>query len=126
MKINHENRTLVMDRTFSKNADIVGSREYNLLQEARRDYPGYETIRKTIRKKETQERYKGLTYEYMEWYINEYETKENLWKSLEEQRSLRPPLNCLPQLRSPALVRQSPHNHQSNHTQAERENNEVL
>ncbi|MBR5640649.1 MAG: hypothetical protein IKW92_00775 [Firmicutes bacterium] len=84
LKINHEERTLIMDRTFAKNAEIVGSREYNLLQEARKDYPSYTPIRRTIKKKETQERYKGLTYEYMEWYINEFETKENLWKSLDE------------------------------------------
>lgn len=39
LKINHENRTLVMDRTFAKAASFVGSNEYNLLQDARRDYP---------------------------------------------------------------------------------------
>ena len=84
LKVNHAERTLVMDRTFAKNADIVGSNEYNRLQMARRDYPGYTTVRRTIKKKEAQEHYKGLTYEYMEWYISEYETRENLWKSLDE------------------------------------------
>ena len=33
LKINHENRTLVMDRTFAKAASFVGSNEYNLLQD---------------------------------------------------------------------------------------------
>lgn len=42
LKINHENRTLVMDKTFAKAASFVGSNEYNLLQNARRDYPAYQ------------------------------------------------------------------------------------
>lgn len=41
-----------MDRTFAKTASIVGSTNYNLLQEARRDYPGYGVIIRSIRKKE--------------------------------------------------------------------------
>ena len=69
LKINHENRTLVMDRTFAKTASIVGSSNYNLLQEARRDYPDYHVTTRTIKKKEDKECYRGLTYKYMEDYI---------------------------------------------------------
>ncbi len=84
LKVNHAERTLVMDRTFAKNADIVGSREYLLLQDARRDYPNYATVRRTIKKKETQERYNGLTYEFMREYIETYETTEKYWASMDE------------------------------------------
>ena len=52
LKINHENRTLVMDRTFAKAASFVGSNEYNLLQDARRDYPSYQVTLRSIKKKE--------------------------------------------------------------------------
>ena len=62
LKINHENRTLVMDRTFAKAASFVGSNEYNLLQDARRDYPSYQVPLRSIKKKEDQESYRGLTY----------------------------------------------------------------
>ena len=62
LKINHENRTLVMDRTFAKAASFVGSNEYNLLQDARRDYPSYQVTLRSIKKKEDKERYRGLTY----------------------------------------------------------------
>ena len=57
LKINHENRTLVMDRTFAKAASFVGSNEYNLLQDARRDYPSYQVTLRSIKKKEDKESY---------------------------------------------------------------------
>ena len=69
LKINHENRTLVMDRTFAKAASFVGSNEYNLLQDSRRDYPSYQVTLRSIKKKEDKESYRGLTYKYMEDYI---------------------------------------------------------
>ena len=75
MKLDHQNRKIVMDRTFSKNSEFVGSEEYNLLQQCRRDYPTYLVTRKTIKKKATQEHYRGLTYDYMKEYINKYDTE---------------------------------------------------
>ena len=81
MKLDHQNRKIVMDRTFAKNAEFVGSDEYNLLQQCRRDYPLYTVTRRTINKKADQEHYRGLTYEFMKNYINKYDTEnkeENL------------------------------------------------
>lgn len=75
MKLDHENRKIVMDRTFASKADLVGSEEYNLLQQCRRDYPTYLVTRKTIKKKATQEHYRGLTYGYMKDYIIKYDTE---------------------------------------------------
>ncbi|MBR5291400.1 MAG: hypothetical protein IKU32_00630 [Clostridia bacterium] len=69
LKINHDTKTLIMDRTFAKKAAYVGDREYNILQEARRDYPEYQVITRAIKKKEDKECYRGLTYKYMEDYI---------------------------------------------------------
>ena len=75
MKLDHENRKIVMDRTFANKAEFVGSEEYNLLQQCRRDYPTYNVIRKTINKKTDQEHYRGLTYDYMKEYIGKYDTE---------------------------------------------------
>ena len=72
LKVDHENSRLIMDKTFAKNAAIVGSPEYNLLQSSRRDYPNYEVVRRTIKKNASMEHYKGLTYEYMETYIRNH------------------------------------------------------
>ena len=86
LKINHQSRTLVMDRTFAKNAAYVGAREYTLLQEARRDYPEYQVITRTIKKKANKECYRGLTYEYMENYIACHDNAETLMKEYWEER----------------------------------------
>lgn len=73
MKINHKNQTIEMSKKFAKAASVFGSREYKQLQEARRDYPDFRVVtvsRKTTGKKET---FKGLTYEYMEMYIQKHD-----------------------------------------------------
>lgn len=57
------------NRTFAKAASFVGSNEYNLLQDARRDYPTYQVTLRSIKKKEDKESYRGLTYQYMENYL---------------------------------------------------------
>ena len=59
--------SLVLTKSFAAKAAIFGSDEYKMLQEARRDYPGYKvTVGKT---KETKNIYAGLDYIYMEKYI---------------------------------------------------------
>ena len=84
LKIDHAKRTLVMDRTFEKKAAIAGSLEYKQLQECRRDYPEYQVIRRTIKKKPNQEHYKGLTYEYMMNYIVTH-TPENALEGKQQE-----------------------------------------
>ena len=91
LKINHENRTLVMDRTFAKAASFVGSNEYNLLQDARRDYPSYQVTLRSIKKKEDKESYRGLTYQYME---NSIATHANAARIMEEYKELRLQAEC--------------------------------
>ena len=69
LKLNHENHTIVMDRTFAKYAENTRSEEYAHLQQVRRDYPEYEVIRRTIKRNSSKKTYNGLTYEWMEDYI---------------------------------------------------------
>ncbi len=76
LKVKHDIRVIEMDKTFAKNSTIVGSREYNMLQACRRDYPEYTVRRKEIRKNSKKESYKGLTYTYMEEYIALHDDKE--------------------------------------------------
>ena len=76
MKINQKNRTIEMSKKFAKAAAVFGSVEYKQLQEVRRDYPDFRVVtvsRKTTGKKET---FKGLTYEYMELYIQKHDDEE--------------------------------------------------
>lgn len=76
MKINQKNRAIEMSKKFAKAAAVFGSDEYKQLQEARRDYPNFRVVtvsRKSVGKKET---FKGLTYEYMELYIQKHDDEQ--------------------------------------------------
>ena len=84
LKVNDKERKLVMDRTFAKNAAYVGSREYEMLQNARIAYPNYEVVTRKIKRNTEKKTYEGLTYEYMRSYIATHEKKENIIKALSE------------------------------------------
>lgn len=89
LKINHVNRTIVMDRTFAKLAANTMTPEYEHLQVVRRDYPYYTVVRRQIKKNTTKESYRGLTYEYMEDYIMSHGTVEEIKERLKTFDELR-------------------------------------
>ena len=72
MTINFTNNTIEMTKTESKAASKFGSDMYKQLQEARRDYPTYTVVQRTIKRNPNKECYKGLTYEYIENYIESH------------------------------------------------------
>ena len=84
LKLNHENCTIVMDRTFAKRSENTRSEEYTHLQQVRQDYPTYTVVRRQIKK----ENYKGLTYEYMEDYILTHGSAEEVRKNLEKYEEM--------------------------------------
>lgn len=77
LKINHESRIITMDKTFAKLAENTRSAEYAHLQQVRQDYPLYMVERRRIRRNIHQEHYHGLTYRYMEDYIESHGTQED-------------------------------------------------
>lgn len=77
LKINHEEREIIMDRTFAKFAENTRSEEYAHLQQVRKDYPTYTVTLRKIKKNPNKQVYPGLTYQYMEDYIVTHETPEN-------------------------------------------------
>ena len=70
LKINHQERQIIMDRTFAKLSENTFSAEYAHLQQVRRDYPNYTVIRREIKSNPNKETYAGLTYQYMRDYIS--------------------------------------------------------
>ena len=88
LKIDHKNAKIIMDREFSVRASIFGSDEYKQLQEARKDYPNYGVMRKTIKKNSHKEAFKGLTYEYMEKYMARYNAKPEILKAYDDLQFL--------------------------------------
>ena len=77
LRLNHTERTIVMDRTFAKFAANTMSAEYAHLQQVRQDYPLYTVVQRHIRKNTKQEHYHGLTYRYMEDYITTHGSAED-------------------------------------------------
>ena len=77
LKVNHQTRTIEMNKTFADKASRFGSDEYDALMLAREQNPGY-TMKVITRKttKSDKPSYKGLTYEYMEKYILAHDDEE--------------------------------------------------
>ena len=84
LKVDVKERKLIMDRTFAKNCEIVGSEEYKLLQTARKDYEGFTVVQRSIKRNPNKKTYNGLTYDYMREYIVLHEEKEQRKVVLEE------------------------------------------
>ena len=68
--------SLVLTKSFAAKAAIFGSDEYKMLQEARRDYPGYKVTVGKAKNKEQKNIYAGLDYAYMEKYIAAHDNAE--------------------------------------------------
>ncbi len=86
LRVDTANARLVMDRTFAKNATVVGSPEYTMLQAARRDYPTFAVMQRQIQRNSNKESYRGLTYAYMENYIRLHPNAEQRYKEYAELR----------------------------------------
>ena len=84
LTVNHNTKTLVMDRTFAKLASDTRSEEYAHLQKVRADYPTYTVVQRHIHRNVEKKTYAGLTYEYMRKYIVGHGTKEESKANLAE------------------------------------------
>ena len=81
MKVNMFERKIVLTKKEMTAASRYGSDAYKALQEARRDNPGYEVVIVTRTVKKERETYKGLTYKYMEKYIETHDDAERtIWR----------------------------------------------
>ena len=71
--ISARTNSLVLTKSFAAKAAIFGSDEYKMLQEARRDYPGYKVTVGKTKNKEQKNAFAGLDYDYMEKYIKAHD-----------------------------------------------------
>ena len=94
LKIDFNNKTIVMDRTFAARVKDTRSEEYFHLQTVRKDYPNYTVITRTIKRNPDKETYRGLTYEYMENYILSHGNDAEVQEALSEYRELRLIAKC--------------------------------
>lgn len=86
LRFDHDARCIVMDRVFYKNSSNIRFEEYGMLQRARQDYPTYTPVIRRIKRNPNKETYKGLTYAYMERYIQTHENADALMVEYKELR----------------------------------------
>ena len=83
--ISARTNSLVLTKSFAAKAAIFGTDEYKMLQEARRDYPGYKVV--VTKSKEQKNIFAGLDYDYMEKYIESHDDEHK--SIMAEYRMLR-------------------------------------
>ena len=73
MFINEKKNAIELSKKEAAAAAKFGTREYKALQEARKDYPSFKVVTITRKSTAKKESYKGLTYAYMETYIQKHD-----------------------------------------------------
>jgi len=72
--INTQAAAIELTKSFAAAASKYGTKEYRMLQEARRDYPDFKVV--TSARNGGRHDYKGLTYDYMEIYIENHDDEK--------------------------------------------------
>ena len=73
IKINFANNTIEVAKSYLKKGSIYGTKEYNTIQEAKRENPGF--IIKVVETKSKRSSQKGLTHDIMRNYIKNHDTE---------------------------------------------------
>ena len=75
MRANIENRTIEMTKVEAKAAGKITSEKFKELKAYKEAYPGFEVVIVAASRKKSA--YSGLTYEYMEAYIEKHDDENN-------------------------------------------------
>ena len=71
--INYPEHTITLSSAFERKAFTPGTSEYAQLMEVRHEFPDFRLATRQFKTNTAQDRYKGLTYDYMRWYIGKTE-----------------------------------------------------
>ena len=71
--VNYAERKIVLSSAFAKKAFTPGTDEYRQLQAVRNDFPDFVLKTRQFKKNTKQERYRGLTYDFMREHIRTHE-----------------------------------------------------
>ncbi|MBR1913041.1 MAG: hypothetical protein IJ828_11895 [Treponema sp.] len=84
--VDYDNSVISISSAFKKKAFTPGTKEYNELNTVRHDYPDFPISVREFHTNTEQDRYKGLTYDYMRWYIEnkDKENGESMLKALDD------------------------------------------
>ena len=73
IRVNYAERKIVLSSAFAKKAFTHGTDEYRQLQAVRNDYPDFALKMRKFKTNTAQERYRGLTYDFMREHIRTHE-----------------------------------------------------
>ena len=90
IKVNFENKKIVVSRPFAIRAASPNSKEYRQLTDVQMAYPEYQITVRTIQQPKN-DHHKGLTYSYMEYYIS---THDNATERMAEYNEIRLRADC--------------------------------
>ena len=76
LTIKFSERTINMTESFSKKAQNYGSTEYNMLQNALKDFPEFEIV-VTKKTKRVKDAHKGIDVKFMYKYIEKHDNEKN-------------------------------------------------
>ncbi len=79
--VNYADSEIILSSAFKKKAFTPGTSEYMKLMEVRHEFPGFDLVTREFRTNTTQDRHKGLTYDYMRRFIQKYD-EENAEEAL--------------------------------------------
>lgn len=71
--VDYRTRTITLSSAFERKALTPGTAEYAQLMEVRHEFPDFRLSTRQFKTNSKQDRYKGLTYDYMRWYIRKVE-----------------------------------------------------
>lgn len=85
VRIDYANNEIVLYKWFAEKAQNPGKKEFHVLATYIKKLPGFSVcVRDDIKINTIQEHYKGLTYDYMRFYINKFEPEETREAALNE------------------------------------------
>lgn len=84
--VDFDNAAISISSAFKKKAFTPGTTAYKTLNAVRADYPDFSIVVREFKTNTKQDRYRGLTYDYMRWHIetNDAENAEVNLKALNE------------------------------------------
>lgn len=86
IRINRPEQTIFVSKPFLKRANLYGTEESKMLEEARAAYPDFKVVPRSIAKSNKKRPYLRVSYAYMERYISSHEKAEERMKEYEEMR----------------------------------------
>lgn len=78
LKINHKKRQIIMNGTFAKYAQNCGSPQFEHLMKVKALFPKYKLVTQKIKKNPDRVEYKGLSTDFMRWYISEFSSTDEI------------------------------------------------